>query len=172
MSIFDKGKIRQIAKGTILLKQGEICRFGCKVLKGCLKSSVIDQSGKEHILQFAPEGWIITDMESLISQTPSHITIEASEDCEVIWLDSNLTDVWEDTTREELLEQIHLFTRNIMTANKRIRLLLSASAVDRYLDFIDTYPTLSARLPQKLIASYIGVTPEYLSEVRRKITGR
>ena len=169
MSIFDKGKIKLIAKGTILLKQGELCHFGCKVVKGCLKSFVIDGSGKEHIFQFAPEGWIITDMESLINNTPSHITIEASEDSEVIWIDSNITDVMDNTTREELLEQIELFTKNIIASNKRVRMLLSSTSEERYLDFIQTYPTLSARLPLKLIASYIGVTPEYLSEIRRKI---
>lgn len=90
MSFFDKGKNKFITKGTILLKQGEICRFGCKVLKGCLKSYVIDHSGKEHIMQFAPEGWIMTDMESLINNTPSYITIEASEDSEVVWIQNDI----------------------------------------------------------------------------------
>jgi CRP-like cAMP-binding protein len=169
MSIFDKGKIKFIAKGTILLQQGEVCHFACKVVKGCLKSFVIDRSGKEHIIQFAPEGWIVTDMESLINNTPSYMSIEASEDSEVIWIDSNKTNVWENTTRDELLEQIKLFTRNIAAANKRIRMLLSCTAEERYLDFLDTYPTLTERLTLKLIASYIGVTPEYVSEIRRKI---
>lgn len=172
MSIFDKGKIRFIEKGTILLKQGEVSHFGCKVIKGCLKSFVIDRTGKEHVIQFSPEGWIVTDMESLLYNTPSHITIEASEDTEVIWIDSNEVDFWENTTREELMEQINLFTRNIVSVNKRVRMLLSSTAEERYLDFMETYPNLFGRLPLKSIASYIGITPEYLSEIRRKIAGK
>lgn len=172
MSFFDKGKNKFITKGTILLKQGEICRFGCKVLKGCLKSYVIDHSGKEHIMQFAPEGWIMTDMESLINNTPSYITIEASEDSEVVWIQNDIPNIWEHASKDELVEQITLLTRNIITANKRTRMLLSSTAEERYLDFINTYPTLSQRLPLKLIAGYIGITPEYLSEIRRKLADK
>ena len=172
MNIFDKGKPKYFKQGTILLKQGDVCNFGCKVLKGCLKSFLIDRSGKEHIIQFAPEGWIITDMESLLNKTPSNITIEVSEDCEVIWLDNSTVDIWDKIPREELLVQIGLFTRNIIASNRRVRLLLSSTGKERYMDFMDTYPTLAKRLPLKLIASYIGVTPEYLSEIRRKMAGK
>ena len=58
MNIFETSKIKSIAKGTIILRQGEICKIGCKVISGCLKSYVLDETGKEHIMQFAPEGWI------------------------------------------------------------------------------------------------------------------
>lgn len=172
MQIFDQAKTRHIPKGTLLLQQGEICNFGCKVISGCLKSYVVDALGKEHIMQFAPEGWLITDMESLLNRTPAHCMIEAIEDSEVMWFQGDTVDVWQDASREELLVQIGLLTRNIITANKRTRLLLSASAEQRYLDFIETYPTLAQRLPLKLIAAYLGITPEYLSEVRRKVAGK
>lgn len=172
MNIFKSDKIKSIKKGTVILQQGEICKFGCKVIKGCLKSSVIDKTGKEHIMQFAPEGWIITDMNSLITGVPSHITISAIEDSEVHWIQSDVIDVWENASREELLEQIKMLTRNILTSNKRTRMLLSSTGEERYIDFIQTYPTLTQRLPLKLIASYIGITPEYLSEIRKKVAGR
>ncbi|MBY0424056.1 MAG: Crp/Fnr family transcriptional regulator, partial [Cytophagales bacterium] len=112
------------------------------------------------------------DMESLQNRTPSHCTIEAIEDSEVLWIQGDTIDVWKEATREELIMQIGLLTRNIITANKRTRLLLSATAEQRYLDFIETYPTLTQRLPLKLIAAYVGITPEYLSEVRRKVAGK
>lgn len=172
MNIFESSKIKSIVKGTILLRHGEICKFGCKVITGCLKSYVIDDTGKEHIMQFAPEGWIITDMNSLYNDVPSDITIEAIEDCEVYWIQSEMLDVWENASREVLVEQIKMLTRNIITANKRTRMLLSSTSEERYIDFIQTYPTLTQRLPLKLIAAYIGITPEYLSEIRRKIAGK
>lgn len=172
MTIFETGKIKSIAKGTILLREGEVCRFGCRVISGCLKSYLVDRSGKEHIIQFAPENWIITDMESLFYQTPSHIFIEAIEDTEVHWIQSDMAEVWEKTSKEVLLTQIKMLTRNIITSNKRTRMLLSSSGEERYRDFLSTYPTLAQRLPLKLIASYIGITPEYLSEIRRKVAGK
>jgi CRP-like cAMP-binding protein len=172
MNIFETSTIKSIKKGTILLRQGEICKFGCKVITGCLKSYVIDATGKEHIMQFAPEGWIITDMNSLNNNVPSDITIEAIEDSEVYWIQSETLDIWEKSSREVLLEQIKMLTRNIITANKRTRMLLSSTGEERYIEFIQTYPTLTKRLPLKLIAAYIGITPEYLSEIRRKVAGK
>jgi CRP-like cAMP-binding protein len=172
MRIFETGKIKSIDKGTILLREGEICKFGCRVIKGCLKSYTIDKSGKEHIMQFAPEGWIITDMNSLFNQVPSNITIEAIEDTELYWIQGDARDVWDNATREELIEQLELLTRNIIAANKRTRMLLGFTAEQRYLDFIQTYPTLTQRLPLKQIAAYLGITPEYLSEIRKKIAGK
>lgn len=172
MHFLETGEIRQLPKGSILLRQGEVCRFGCKVISGCLKSYVIDRAGKEHIMQFAPEGWIITDMQSLFTQLPSHIYIEAIEDSTVHWLKGETVHVWEEASREDLVEQIHLLTRHIITANKRTRMLLSSTSQERYLDFVETYPALAQRLPLKQIAAYLGMTPEYLSEVRRKIAQR
>ena len=172
MNIFETGEKKFIKKGALLLQQGEICKFGCKVISGCLKSYVLDDTGKEHIMQFAPEGWIITDMNSLFNHTPSNITIAAIEDSEVHWIESAMLDFWEGASREELLEQIKMLARNIITANKRTRMLLSSTGEERYIDFIQTYPTLTQRLPLKLIAAYIGITPEYLSEIRRKFAGK
>ena len=172
MNIFETGEKKFIKKGTLLLQQGEICKFGCKVISGCLKSYVIDDTGKEHIMQFAPEGWIITDMNSLFNHTPSNISIAAIEDSEVHWIENKVLDFWDDASREDLLQQIKMLTKNIITANKRTKLLLCSTGEERYFDFIQTYPTLTQRLPLKLIAGYIGITPEYLSEIRRKFAGK
>lgn len=172
MKFFETDNIKYLPKGTILLREGEICKFGCKVITGCLKSYTVDSAGKEHILQFAPEGWIITEMNSLFNQVPSNITIKAIENTKVHWIQRQENDVWEDGNREELLGLIKMLMRNIIVANKRTRMLLSATGEERYLDFVQTYPTLLQRLPLKLIASYIGITPEYLSEIRRKVAGK
>ena len=161
--------IIKIQKGTILLRAGDIATYGYKVIKGCLKSYVIDDSGKEHIIQFAPEQWIISDLDSFTNQTPSLTFIEACENSEVLIM---LKPNYEDTNtleRSTLIDHAIKFRNSLIASNKRIIRLLSATAEKRYKDFTEIYPSLVQRLPQKLIASYIGITPEYLSEIRAKI---
>ncbi len=158
-----------IKKGTILLNQGDVSLFGYKVIKGCLKSYVIDKSGKEHIVQFAPEDWLISDMGSLLNNTPSTLFIDAVEDSEVDFFNIKTFDKIEDLPKEMLVTQLKKLINNNIAINKRLVMMLTATAEERYLDFIETYPSLVQRLPLKLIASYLGMTPEYLSDVRRKL---
>ncbi|TFV96030.1 Crp/Fnr family transcriptional regulator [Algoriphagus kandeliae] len=169
MKLFNNLETVTVAKGTILQQAGETTTKGYRVAKGCLKSYVLDRSGKEHILQFAPEDWLITDMDSFFHQLPSNMFIEAIEDSEVeVYSRAVLTEIenWET----EALKQMNVKLRNnLIATNKRLIAMLSATAEERYIGFTETYPTLVQRLPLKLIASYIGITPEYLSEIRRKI---
>ncbi|MFK7776007.1 MAG: Crp/Fnr family transcriptional regulator [Saprospiraceae bacterium] len=162
-------KTKKVSKGEILLSLGDIAKVAYKVESGCLKSYVIDHAGKEHILQFAPEDWLIGDMDSSTNNKPSVIFIEAIEDSEVsVLATSNFVNL--HNFEKELLTEMSIKLRNnVIAANKRIISLLSATAKDRYIEFTQTYPTLVQRLPLKLIASYIGITPEYLSDLRRKI---
>lgn len=168
MDILSNLKSKTLSKGTILLSQGDVCNVAYKVLKGCLKSYVIDKSGKQHILQFAPEGWLIGDMDSYVNHKPSNIFIDAIEDSEVLVLNKSTLSIAE-LDKETLVEQNEKLLRNIISTNRRLIKLLSSSAEERYTDFIETYPTLLQRLPLKLIASYLGMTPEYLSDIRRKL---
>lgn len=167
---FDQQKT--IAKGEILLKQGEIAKYGYLVRKGCLKSYVIDSAGKEHVMQFAPEGWMISDLDSIANQVPSMVFIEAIEDCEIFIIRQSDFDDLRRFEKEVIVEIANKYRNNLIAAKKRIIGLLSATSEQRYLEFTETYPTLVQRLPQKLIAAYIGVTPEYLSGIRRKIASR
>ncbi len=169
MRIFDNSPTIQIPKGTNLLFKGDYCKSVYKVIKGCLKSYVIDKSGKEHILHFAPEDWLISDMDSFFNQKPSRIFIDAIEDSEVSIISQPSSVNINQLSHDDLVEQNKKLLNNVITSNKRLENLLSATAEERYLDFIDTYPTLVQRLPLKLIASYLGMTPEYLSDVRRKL---
>jgi len=169
MTYFDNISSTKVQKGTILLHKGDICNFGYKIISGCLKSYVIDNSGKEHILQFAPEEWFISDMDSFFNNKPSTIFIDAIEDTEFLKLGKP---AFEDLTKHDnnaLKEQNLKMTKNLISVNRRLIGLLSATAEERYFEFLQTYPTMVQRLPLKLIASYIGITPEYLSEIRRKI---
>ena len=162
-------KTKKVSKGHQLLSFGDIASFAYKVNTGCLKSYVIDNTGKEHILQFAPEGWLISDMDSFTNEKPSNIFIDAIEDSEISFMSkSDFGDF--HSLEKELLVQINIkYRNNLIATNKRVISLLSATAKERYIEFTQTYPTLVQRLPLKLIASYIGITPEYLSDLRRKM---
>lgn len=170
MEVNKLAKLVNVVKGEILLNQGEISRKGYFIKSGCLKSYVLDHAGKEHILQFAPESWLITDLDSFTNEIPSLLTIEAIEDSEIYVLSKSDFKDFENLEKIELIDMATKFRNNLIASNKRIVGLLSATAEQRYVDFTETYPTLVQRLPLKLIASYIGVTPEYLSEIRRKLT--
>ncbi len=169
MANFDKITSTKVQKGTIVLHKGDTCNFGYKVVSGCLKSYVIDKSGKEHIVQFAPEDWFISDMDSFFNNKPSNIFIDAIEDTEFLKIGKPS---FEDLAKHDsnaLKEQNVKMRKSLISLNRRLIGLLSSTAEERYFEFLQTYPNMVQRLPLKLIASYIGITPEYLSEIRRKI---
>ena len=169
MENFKISKTKKVLKGEMLLSYGDIAKFAFKVKSGCLKSYVIDNTGKEHILQFAPEDWLIGDMDSATNLKPSVIFIDAIEDSEVSFISTADFGDFSSLDKKLLIEMSTKLRNNLIATNKRIISLLSATAKERYIEFTQTYPTLVQRLPLKLIASYIGITPEYLSDLRRKI---
>jgi CRP-like cAMP-binding protein len=160
--------VRQVKKKQFLLREKEICRHSAFVAAGCLRGYTVDDNGFEHILQFAPPDWWIADMYSLLSQRPGVHNIDALEDTQVLLLSK--------TDQEQLYTDIPKFERffRIITENSlvasRQRLIdnLSLNAGQRYEQFCRQYPTLITQLPQKQIAAYIGVTPEFLSKLRRR----
>ena len=160
---------KSIAKGEILLRQGEIAKYGYLVRSGCLKSYTVDNAGKEHIMQFAPEHWMISDIDSFTNQVPSLVFIQAIENSEISLISKSDFKDTNSLEKEALVEIATKYRNNLIASNKRIVGLLSSTSEQRYTDFTETYPTLVKRLPLKLIAAYIGVTPEYLSGIRRKI---
>jgi len=153
----------------IILKEGEICRYSYFVTQGCLRSYRIDANGLEHVLNFAPKNWWMADMYSLISQKPGSIYIQALEPSEILALSK--------TAQQQLYTEIPAFERffRIITENSLVafqqRLMgnLSLSAEARYQNFCQRYPELIEQLPAKQIASYIGVTPEFLSKMKHKL---
>lgn len=162
-------KIRKVLKGDYLLRQGERCLHSFYVEKGLLKQYSIDKKGKEHIIQFAPENWFITDRESVYFGNSSSYYIEAIENTDVFAIDKNLILQLSKSNPTFLEFNNRLLHNHIRQLQKRITSLLSATAEERYLDFIKIYPDLTLRVPQLLIASYLGITPESLSRVRREL---
>jgi len=159
-----------IQKGEIILKPNDICKVAYRVISGCLKSYVINSSGKEHIIQFAPEGWFISDMESHTYNTKSKIFIDAVEDSEVEVLDTNDFPEFDKMEHGMLVDICSKLTNNLISTKNRLISLLSSTSEERYYEFTETYPQLVQRLPQKLIASYLGMTPEHLSYIRGKLS--
>lgn len=153
----------------VLHLAGEVAHYGAFVARGCLRAFVVDAQGKEHILQFAPEQWWIAEQHSLTHHTPALFAIDAVEDSEVLLYDALFYHQPNLPTVRDSEMTIAMLTNRIYAMQQRLVLLLSAPAKVRYLDFIQTYPTLAQRLPLRLIAAYLGITPESLSRVRHEL---
>ncbi len=159
-------KEKMVKRKQHLLRENEVCYYSTFVNNGCLRGYTLDKNGYEHILQFAPPGWWIADMYSMLTGQPGDLYIEALEDTEVLLL--HIDD------RNRLMQEIPKFERffriiiekSLVTFRQRLMENLGLPARERYLLFCKRYPTLIERLPQKQVAAYIGVTPEFLSKMR------
>lgn len=165
----EKIKVKKIQKGSFLLNEGEICTDTFFVNKGLLRMYSIDKNGKEHILHFAPENWILVDRSSLYLNQPSDYYIDAVEDTEVLILSPEYFDFLGEKQPSVISKQNSLLHIHISSLQKRITQLLGATAEERYLDFLKTYPNIFERVPQWMVASYLGITPESLSRVRKEL---
>jgi CRP-like cAMP-binding protein len=156
---------RKLRRKHFLLQEGDVNKAAVFVTNGLLRMYAIDKNGFEHILQFAPPGWWIGDMRSFISQQPGALYVDALEDSQLLLL--------EKTHLEDLFAKIPSFERffrilaenALATYQQRLIDNLSLPALERYNSFCRLYPSLIECLPQKQVASYIGVTPEFLSKM-------
>ena len=160
---------QKIEKGKVLLREGDVARIGAFVTKGCLRSYVIDSKGKEHIIQFAPENWWIAEQVSMSRNQPSMFTIDAVEDTQYLAFTTNYFDRIMEVAPQFRSMTNPLFLNSFNALQKRLISLLSATGEERYVDFMKMYPEMGTRLPQKMIASYLGVTPETLSRIRKEL---
>jgi len=167
--LIKKVEFRNIEKGEVLLRPGEVCRHSFFVESGLLRSYTVDDSGKEHIIQFGSENWIVSDRSSTFFNEPSDLFIDAIEDTKVVLISSDfINEASEISSSFRNYNQIAL-QNHIRHQQKRINLLLSTNAERRYMNFIKLYPDLTLRVPQWMIASYLGITPESLSRVRKEL---
>ncbi|HEU5145057.1 MAG TPA: Crp/Fnr family transcriptional regulator [Chryseosolibacter sp.] len=160
---------RALKRKKLYLESGTVCRYSAFVLDGALKSFTVDRDGKEHILSFATKDWWIADMYSFLSQKPAILNIEAIADSEVLMLSrENQQMLYEKVPKFERFFRI--LVENSLVANQQ-RLIdnLSSTAEERYLNFIAKYPIVPSCVPQHNIASYLGITPEFLSKIRARL---
>ncbi len=161
-----KRNLIKVNKNEVVQTPGTIVSKAFYVKKGLLRSYFLDDNGKSHILMFAPEGWIISDIESITHSVPTELFIDALEDSEVVEVNQINPTFLASDFNPQIIEKLF---RRIVVLQRRVILLMSAPARQRYEHFINTYPQLTNRIPLKMIASYLGITPEALSNIRNKI---
>ncbi|WP_457863652.1 Crp/Fnr family transcriptional regulator [Salegentibacter sp. F14] len=171
-SLLENCSEKSIKKNEFLLRANEYCRNTFFVEQGLLRQFSIDDKGREHLIAFAPENWLITDRESFYFNKPSEYYIQVLEDTRVIVLDEDFFRLLSEKFDSFSEFNNKLLHNHIRHLQKRIKLLLSANAEERYLEFIKMYPDILMRVPQSMVASYLGITPESLSRVRRELSNR
>ena len=163
---------KKLRRRQFLLQEGEVCRAIAFVVRGCLRWYSVDDKGEEHVVQFAIEDWWISDPYSALTGEPSKSYIDALEDSDILLLERD--------AEEKLLQEIPKFERlfrlllenRFVATQRRINESLSVSAEERYLNFLKTYPNIAGRVPQNQIASYLGITAQSLSRIRKELAGK
>jgi CRP-like cAMP-binding protein len=168
-SFFTPKKLR---KRQYILQEGDVCKYISFVEKGMLRSYTIDEKGNEHIVQFAFEGWWISDHFSFLTGEPAIYNIDALEDCELLLLSKQ--------AEEQLLQKFPkleryfriLLQNSVIATQRRLIGSLSQTAEERYTDLITSCPTIPQRVPQHMMASFLGITPETLSRIRKQMASK
>ena len=158
-----------ISKKSWLLREGEVDEYEAYVVKGCLRKYCIDDDGAEIILQFAIEDWWVGDIASFTMQAPSQVYIQALEDSDLLLIHHD--------DKEQLFRRLPAFERmfrlmlqrSYVVLQDRFVATLAKLADERYLAFVEKYPGIVQRVPQHYIASYLGITPEFLSRIRARL---
>lgn len=162
ISFFNYKKLKRKQPVT---HEGDVNRYASFIINGVVRMYSIDKSGFEHIIQFATTGWWIVDMQSFLKQQPGNLYIDAIEDSDVLQiLKSDVETLYASFPKFERYFRI-LAENSVAAYQQRYANSLSLSAKERYQNFCELYPSLIQRLPQKYVASYIGVTPEFLSKM-------
>lgn len=160
---------KQYKTKAVLLKEGETCTHSFFVTKGILRNYTIDENGVEHVVSFACPGWWIADMYSYLSQRPGHSFIEVNEDAEVLLLSKeNQEKLYVEVPKMERFFRI-LIENSLVANQQRMIDNMTFTAEARYDKFTKKYTDLVHCLPQKQIASYIGVTPEFFSKMKARL---
>jgi CRP-like cAMP-binding protein len=164
-----KVKSRKYLKNQFVVQAGDICRHESFVLSGCLKTFYLDSEGHEHIVMFAIEDWWTADLGSFITQTPADLNIQCLEDSELAQVSyGDLQQLYVETPKLERFFRI-IIQNAFVAAQKRVINNLSLSAMDRYIGFREQYSKIEQRVPQYMIASYLGITREFLSKIRAQL---
>ncbi|WP_326983399.1 Crp/Fnr family transcriptional regulator [Chryseobacterium sp. MYb264] len=160
---------KKFKKREVVLSEGEYCLFEGFVISGCFKVYFLNEEGFEQTLYFAVENWWIVDLDSLINNVPSTLNIEALEDSEVLMISKKEKNrLYETMPQVEKLFRI-MNQQTSISLQRRILSLMNKTADRRYLEFLEKYPTLEQRLTQQQVASYLGISHEFLSKIRKRI---
>jgi CRP-like cAMP-binding protein len=163
-------RVTTVQKKEYLLREGEVCNFEAFVNKGCFKVYHLDDKGVEQVVYFAAENWWITDIDSFIHQTPSQLSIQALENSEILLIQkADKEKLYEDMPKVEKLFRI-MTQKTHVALQRRMIDTLSKTADQRYLEFLHRYPEIASRLTNIQIAAYLGVSHEFVSKIRKKLS--
>lgn len=161
---------KRLRKKQYLLQEGDVCKHICTVEKGALKAYLVDEKGDEHITAFALEGWAIADLSSFFKQEAATLNIDALEDCELVLISRSAHDeLLQKMPKYETYIRI-LITDAYVALQQRTTNMLHLSVEERYKAFTQMYQTIFQRVPQHMIASFMGLSAETLSRVRSRIS--
>ena len=160
---------RKYLKGQYIVQQGDICKYECFVLSGCTKTFFMDEDGQEHIIMFSIEDWWASDMGSFITQTPADFNIQCLEDTELVMFPYETTEtIYTEIPKLERFFRL-IIEKAFVASQKRIVRNFSLTAKEQYLYFKEQYPEIEKRIPQYMIASYLGITKEFLSKIKSQL---
>ncbi|WP_411896085.1 Crp/Fnr family transcriptional regulator [Winogradskyella sp. A2] len=161
---------RKIKRRQFILQEGDVCKLNTFIVEGCFRMYYVDEKGKEHNLQFAVENWWIGDIGSFHSEEPSKLYIEAIENSIILQIKKqDQLDLFINYPKFNQLFRV--FTENALVAfQRRVLQNISSTAEERYLDFLKRHPYFFNRISNVQIASFLGVTPEFLSVIRKNIS--
>lgn len=161
--------LKKLRKKQYLLQEGDVWKYHAFITKGCMRMYSVDDKGLEHIIYFGVENWWIGDQESLFTHTPSKLNIDAIEDSEVV-LFTNPNFEMICTAIPSFRNMVHAIISKSLNVNQnRILSNISKTAEEKYIDFIQRYADFATRIPQAMIASYLGIKPETLSRIRNSM---
>jgi CRP-like cAMP-binding protein len=167
--VLSRSSNRKFLKGQFVVQQGDVCKYESFVVSGCMKTFYQDNDGHEHIVMFAIENWWASDFDSFITGAPATYNIQCLENTELIQFTyENLELLYKEVPKLERLFRI-IFQRALVVTEKRIIGNFALPSKDRYLQFRKQYPEIDQRVPQYMIASYLGITKEFLSKIRSQL---
>jgi CRP-like cAMP-binding protein len=158
---------KKYRKGQYLLAEGEVCKHGAFIVKGAMRQYSVDNKGVEHIIQLLLENWWVGDRESFEKETPSLFYIDAWEETEVLLITKNNFDAMHRIPSVSKMDNI-ILNEHVAALHRRVRDTISLTAEERYENLMQTHPEFMQRFPQRLIASYLGITKETLSRLRHQ----
>jgi CRP-like cAMP-binding protein len=167
--LLSKISYRKYLKGQYVVQQGDVCKYSGFVISGCTRTFYVNTDGIEHIVMFSAENWWASEIGSFVSQTPSDYNVQCIEDTELLQLSYN--------DQEELfieIPKLERFFRLVLekafvASQKRIVNSFSLTAKEQYLQFKTVYPEMEQRIPQYMVASYLGITKEFLSRIKSQL---
>jgi len=167
--LLSKIVLRNYLKDQYIIQQGDICKSANFIISGCTKTFYMDKEGQEHIVMFSIEDWWASDLGSFITQTPADFNVQCLENTQLIqFAHDNLEELYKQIPKLERLFR-KIVERAFVASQKRIIRNFSLTAKERYQIFKKTYPKIDQRVPQYMIASYLGVTKEFLSKIKSQL---